>query len=130
MTYDLIFFMFLIMILLKIKKYRPNYLSPLRGIKIFLCPDQKEINVNHTFKSIFPSFENDKFIVGIIWDSNLKDKIKVGDEILKINVIEFNKLTKCQIMRMSFDDFKGNNNLKVELKDKETNEIKIVDIQN
>ena len=92
--------------------------------------NQKEVNVNHTFKSIFPSFENDKFIVGIIWDSNLKDKIKVGDEILKINDIEFNKLTKCQIMRMSFDDFKGNKNLKVELKDKETNEIKIVDIQN
>jgi hypothetical protein len=49
MTYDLIFFMFLIMILLKIKKYRPNYLSPLRGIKLFLCPDQKEINVNNLF---------------------------------------------------------------------------------
>lgn len=92
--------------------------------------NQKEINVNHTFKSIFPSFENDKFIVGIIWDGNLKDKIKVGDEILKINDLEFNKLTKCQIMRMSFDDFKGHNNLKVALKDKETNEIKIVDIQN
>lgn len=92
--------------------------------------NQKEIDVNHNFKSIYPSFENDKFIVGIIWDNNLKDKIKVGDEILKINDIEFNKLTKCQIMRMSFNDFKGNNNLKVELKDKETNEIKIVDIQN
>jgi hypothetical protein len=92
--------------------------------------NQNEINVNHTFKSIFPSFENDKFIVGIIWDGNLKDKIKVGDEILKVNNIEFNKLTKCQIMRMSFDDFKDFDNLKVELKDKETNEIKIVEIQN
>jgi hypothetical protein len=92
--------------------------------------NQNEINVNHTFKSIFPSFENDKFIVGIIWDGNLKNKIKVGDEILKINNIEFNKLTKCQIMRMSFDDFKDFGNLKVELKDKETNEIKIVEIQN
>jgi hypothetical protein len=91
--------------------------------------NQKEINVNHTFKSIFPSFENDKFIVGIIWDGNLKDKIKVGDEILKINDIECNKLTKCQIMKMSFDDFKDFGNLKVELKDIETNEIKIVEIQ-
>ncbi len=92
--------------------------------------NQNEINVNHKFKSIFPSFENDKFIIGIIWDSNLKDKIKVGDEIVKINNIEFNKLTKCQIMRMSFDDFKDFDNLKIELKDKETNEIKIVEIQN
>lgn len=92
--------------------------------------NQKEINVNHKFKSIFPSFENDKFIVGIIWDNNLKDKIKVGDEILKINDIEFNKLTKCQIMKMSFDDFRGFDILTVKLKDKETNEIKIVDIQN
>lgn len=92
--------------------------------------NHKEIDVKHKFKSIFPSFENDKFIVGIIWDNNLKDKIKVGDEIVKVNDIEFSKLTKCQIMRMSFDDLKDFDNLKVELKDKETNEIKIVEIQN
>jgi hypothetical protein len=92
--------------------------------------NQKEIDVNHNFKSIYPSFENDKFIVGIIWDNNLKDKIKVGDEIVKVNDIEFSKLTKCQIMRMSFDDLKDFDNLKVELKDKETNEIKIIEIQN
>ncbi len=92
--------------------------------------NHKEIDVKHKFKSIFPSFENDKFIVGIIWDNNLKDKIKVGDEIVKVNDIEFSKLTKCQIMRMSFDDLKDFDNLKVELKDKETNEIKIIEIQN
>lgn len=92
--------------------------------------NQKKIDVNHNFKSIFPSFENDKFIIGIIWDNNLKDKIKVGDEILKINDIEFNKLTKCQIMTMSFNDFKDFDSLKVVLNDKETNEIKIVEIQN
>jgi len=54
----------------------------------------------------------------------------VGDEILKINDIEFNKLTKCQIITMSFNDFKDFDSLKVVLNDKETNEIKIVEIQN
>ena len=91
---------------------------------------QKEIDVNHKFKSIFPTFENDKFIIGIIWDKNLIDKIKIGDEIVKINNFEFSKLTKCEIMRMSFEDLKNFDSLLVELKDKETNEIKIVEILN
>ena len=90
----------------------------------------KDINLNHNFKSIYPSYENEKLIVGIIWDNNLKDKIKVGDEILKINDIEFNKLTKCEILLMSYPDFKDSRILNVELKDKETNEIKRVEIQN
>ena len=92
--------------------------------------NQKVIDVNHKFKSIYPSFENDKLIVGIIWDDNLKDKIKVGDQILKINNIELINLTKCRIIAMSFNDLKDCRHLKVELKDKETNQIKIVELLN
>lgn len=92
--------------------------------------NQKKINVNHKFKSIFPSFEKDKFIVGIVWDENLKDKIKIGDEIVKVNDIKFEKLSKCQIFRMTFNLFNVFEKLKVELKDKDTDEIKIVEINN
>ena len=38
-------FMFLIIILLKLKKFRDNFFSPLKGIIIFLCPDQNEVTV-------------------------------------------------------------------------------------
>jgi hypothetical protein len=92
--------------------------------------DLKEINVNHRFKSINPSFENDKFVVGIVWDEKIKDRVCVGDEILSINTIDFSVLTKCQIMTMSFDDFKDEDKLVLKLKDKVTHKIKVVEIQN
>jgi hypothetical protein len=92
--------------------------------------DQKEINVNHRFKSINPSFENDKFVVGIVWDEKIKDRVCVGDEILSVNTIDFSVLTKCQIMTMSFDDFKDEDKLVLKLKDKVTHKIKVVEIQN
>lgn len=90
----------------------------------------KEINVNHKFKSINPSFEDNKFIVGIVWDDKIKDKVCVGDEILSVNTIDFSVLTKCQIMTMLFDDSEDEEKLVLKLKDKVTHEIKVVEIQN
>jgi hypothetical protein len=92
--------------------------------------DLKEINVNHKFKSFNPTYEDNKFIVGIVWDDKIKDKVCVGDEILSINTIDYSVLTKCQIMTMSFDDFKDEDKLVLKLKDKVTHEIKVVEIQN
>lgn len=87
-----------------------------------------KIDVNHKINSFYPTFENDKFIVGIVWDDAVKEKIKPGDEILKINSIDFTTLSDCEIMLMSFDDFKDSKMLTITLKDKETNEIKVVEV--
>lgn len=92
--------------------------------------NQKEINVNHKFKSIYPIVENDKLIVGIVWDSKITDKVNIGDEIMSINNIDLSLLTKCQILKMSFENFKEENKLIMKIKDKATNEIKVVTIQN
>lgn len=92
--------------------------------------DLKEINVNHKFNSFNPSYEDNKYIVGIVWDDKIKDRVCVGDEILSVNKIDFSVLTKCQIMTMSFDDSEDEEKLVLKLKDKVTHEIKVVEIQN
>jgi hypothetical protein len=92
--------------------------------------DLKEINVNHKFNSFNPSYEDNKFIVGIVWDDKIKDSVCVGDEILSINTIDYSVLTKCQIMTMLFDDSEDEEKLVLKLKDKVTHEIKVVEIQN
>lgn len=89
-----------------------------------------KININHKIKSFNPTFENNKFIVGIVWDDELRGRMKIGDEILKINDVNFANLAKCEIYRMSMDDFKESNKLIVTLKDFETNKIKVIEVAN
>lgn len=88
------------------------------------------IDVKHKFESFFPTYEKDKFIVGIIWDEKIKDKVKVGDEILKINEVDFSKFSKCEIFISDFSDLKKASALKLTLKDVENGEIKEVELQN
>lgn len=88
------------------------------------------IDVKHQFESFFPTYENDKFIVGIIWDEKIKDKVKVGDEILKMNEFDFSTLSKCEIFISDFSNLKKASTLKLTLKDIETNEIKEIVLQN
>lgn len=88
------------------------------------------IDVNHKFESFFPTYENEKFIVGIIWDEKIKDKVKVGDEILKINEVDFTKLSKCDIFISDFSDLKKASTLRLTFKDVETSEIKEVELEN
>ena len=73
---------------------------------------------------------NNKFIVGIVWNDELRGRMKIGDEILKINDVNFANLAKCEIYRMSLDDFKESNKLIVTLKDFETNKIKVIEVAN
>lgn len=89
-----------------------------------------KININHKIKSFNPTFENNKFIVGIVWEEELRGRMKIGDEILKINDVNFASLSKCEIFRMSMDDFKESNKLIVTLKDFDTNKIKVIEVAN
>lgn len=42
-----------------------------------------------------PTIVEEKLVVGIIWDNDLKDKIQLGDEILRINTIELSSMEAC-----------------------------------
>ena len=90
----------------------------------------KEIDVNHKYFGFYPTVINNKFLVGIVWDEKIKNVLKTGDEILKINTIDFSSLSVCEIMKKSFKDFEDDDKLTVTIKQAATNEIKVVEIQN
>lgn len=86
-----------------------------------------EINLDKGTWAIDLILENEKAVVGIIWDKTLENKINVGDEILKFDNIDYQNMDFCEIV-------KSNNKVDKEtallvLKDVKTGEIKNVEIK-
>lgn len=77
--------------------------------------------------SIEPTMQNDKMVVGLIWDENVKKKINVGDEILKIGNTDYQSMDFCEIVLKPETD-KSKNHIDVKLKDVKTGKIKEVKI--
>ena len=45
-----------------------------------------------------PTLNNNKLIVGFVWEETLKSKITFGDEILEVNGIDFNTIDICDFI--------------------------------
>jgi hypothetical protein len=56
------------------------------------------LNTNDLSEKTFgfsPTIVEKKLVVGIIWDEDLKNKIQLGDEILRINTTDFSTMETC-----------------------------------
>ena len=81
-------------------------------------------------RAILPTWQNDKLVVGLIWDKALEHQINLGDEILNINGMDLQAMSFCDLMRLdTTSDEKALEELIVELKDIRTGEIKRVEIK-
>lgn len=98
--------------------------------KFYFEPTSKIENFNEISKKpwgISPIISDNKLVVGIIWDKSLEEKINLGDEILKVDEINYENLNLCDL-------FKSNDKIEtqksvVKLKDIHTNQIKIVEVK-
>ena len=81
--------------------------------------------------AILPTLQNDKLVVGIIWDKTLESQINLGDEVLSINGINIQTMSVCELF--NFDNTSSNDEkveeLILELKDIKTGETKKVGIK-
>jgi C-terminal processing protease CtpA/Prc len=75
--------------------------------------------------AIYPTFKNDKMVVGIIWDKELESQINLGDEILSINGIDIQSMNFCEKYMLKIPD---SDKRILELRDINTGEIKKVEI--
>lgn len=76
---------------------------------------------------VSPSFRNNKFVIGVIWNKKLESTINIGDEIVKINDINFENLSFCEnIINSGRIEFGSTANFL--LKDVKTGELKNVQI--
>ena len=70
------------------------------------------------------TIQNDKPVVGIIWDKTLESEINFGDEVLSINGIDIQSWNLCQLLSFEFQP--ANDDHYVELRNINTGEIKKV----
>jgi hypothetical protein len=72
------------------------------------------------------TFQNNKMVVGIIWDRTLEAQINLGDEVLSINGIDIQLKNFGELLQFDITDCEE---LFIELKDIKTGEIKKVEIK-
>jgi predicted aspartyl protease len=53
---------------------------------------------NKPLPKLNPTFINDTFVVGFVWDAELQKRVSYGDEILKINQQTLSEMNVCEII--------------------------------
>jgi len=76
--------------------------------------------------AISPTLQNNKMVVGIIWDKQLESKVNIGDEILNFNGIDYQSMEFCDLVRSEnkFSDKKAI----IKFKDVHTGAVKTLEI--
>ena len=74
------------------------------------------------------TISNDKLVVGIIWDKALASQVNLGDEVLSVNGLDYQQMDVCELFNSTIV-FSRMATLIVELRDKNTEEIKKVEIK-
>ncbi|SEM10037.1 gag-polyprotein putative aspartyl protease [Chryseobacterium taichungense] len=110
--------------ILKYGKITLDYINK----KFYVQPFQNtyEISLQKQQWPIDPVLNNDKFVVGIIWDQTLSQKIKKGDEIIKFDNMDYQKMNSCDITKSNKEIDKQK--AIIELKDAQTGQIKEVEL--
>lgn len=84
------------------------------------------VELNEKVWPIEPTLEEDKLVVGIIWDDKLKDQINLGDKIIEFDGVDYQKLDFCQIVRSNYKSDKEK--VRLVLKDRNTGKTKTIEI--
>jgi hypothetical protein len=79
--------------------------------------------------AIYPTLQNDKLVVGIIWDKTLESQVNLGDEILKIGDLNIEGMDLCEFVKLDSNNEAFTEQRILELRDINTGEIKKVEIK-
>ncbi|MFV0419866.1 MAG: retropepsin-like aspartic protease [Dysgonomonas sp.] len=80
----------------------------------------KDTNLYKKCLPVTVSPSDGKFIIGILWNDKLKDKISVGDEVLSIEKVNLEGLDKCKAFLAGLD-FSAKDSFLFTIKDKDGN---------
>lgn len=81
--------------------------------------DEAEIDLFETRKPFAPNVEENKLIIGIIWEPSLLRHFNIGDHVLAINDTRFDNLSHCELVNYDFTSVFNYTKDKFEMKDKE-----------
>jgi predicted aspartyl protease len=84
--------------------------------------------VNNFEKQVIPKFENslqnEKIVIGIVWDENLKKLMNSGDEVISIDQKDLTKMSLCDYL-IHKKEWKNKSKYNLQIKNKENNIISI-----
>ncbi len=66
--------------------------------RFYYEPFDNKIDLDKKSFGFNPTVIDNKFVIGLVWDNNLKDKIKFGDQILEIDGKDFTKSNFCDFL--------------------------------
>jgi hypothetical protein len=92
--------------------------------KNFYFESKETIIITNKELKFAPTIFDNKLIVGLVWDKNLAEKIKFGDEILSIDTFKINEMKVCEILNLK-KYVKNKNLYAIEVKNKEGQICKI-----
>ena len=72
-------------------------------------------DLNEKLLGFTPTIQNNKLVVGIVWDEKLKNKLNFGDEILEINGVDFSNVDLCDLITEE-SIFKKSDSLNISIK--------------
>jgi hypothetical protein len=84
------------------------------------------IDVTEKNWPVQPVIEDDKFVVGIVWDAAFNDRINEGDEILTFGDIDYSAIHPCETFNLNIKP--QADTATMELRDIKTGEIKKVEL--
>lgn len=61
--------------------------------------EKKDLNMK--FFPVSPMVKGKKYVIGIVWNEELKNKINVGDQIIAINNQDYENIAICDILKQS-----------------------------
>jgi len=93
-----------------------NVLIDYKNKKFVFTPFEGSVDLNEKTLGISPIIIDDKFVVGMVWDDDLKEIISFGDNIVSINGVSFNEINICDIITKE-SVFKEKDTLEIEFSD-------------
>ncbi|MFN3753939.1 retropepsin-like aspartic protease [Flavobacterium sp.] len=94
--------------------------------KKFYFESEKLINLDHKAPIYSPTVLEQKFVIGHVWDKNYQDRLKFGDEIIRIDNHILSEMDFCDIIKLKKNrDPKKDYELEVRTNDNQTTTIKI-----
>lgn len=108
----------------EILKYGDVIVDYSRGKLYFNPYTEGAIDLTEKNWPVQPVIREDKFVVGIVWDSVLNDRINEGDEIIKFGEFDYSDVDACATLKLNLKP--ESDTAVMVLKDVKTGEIKEV----
>lgn len=86
--------------------------------RFYYDPFKNIINLEEKSFGFNPTVIDQKYVIGLVWDDNLKNKIKFGDQIIEINGEDFTKSNFCDFINAK-SIFEENDRIEMTIKNNE-----------